>query len=405
MTKFVSNAPLSYLVMLVLVGATACTSTTQPDPGSSTSVAKPTVSATTPSLTSPPSEAQLSFASQPITLTVGNAVSTAEGAPTYIFEVSTNPAFSSFVSRTTGVAEGAGGRTSLTLSKLAGATTYYWRALITAAGESGPVSSVAVFTIGPEVVLQAPELLTPNAGSNVSDRPVLVLKNAQRTGPAGELLYEVEVSEQASFATTAYSAFVPERDGGTTEHTVGSALDADKTYYWRARAESQSAKIVGPYSAVSSFKVTNGLDLRTAEIVIGPKNIADWQETARITDAFFDPIGEQLCILHTRLGAWPPAVFADDGTTTEGNQWVFANIKGKWYGGAADYYRPGQACKGLNAESIGRDAFYQTPGSPAYSWQPEPGEIFAVMVSTPARAWPSYATYDERSDIVFIRWP
>jgi len=407
--RFMNHPRIALLALLVpVVMAAACSDSTSPTQASSVDGSvqapeQPTVSSTTPRPTSPTAGVTVPFVSQPVRLVVTNAVSTAPDAPTYTFQVSTDPAFGSLVANLTSVAAG-DGQTAVTLNRLAGSTTYYWRALIVAAGEPGPISAASNFTVGPEVVIQAPVLVSPAGGSTVSDTPTLTVANAARTGPAGELQYRFEIADNAAFSATVYSVVVPERPGGTTSHVVTKELE-EKTYYWRALAASPAAEVVGPFSTTGAFRVQKGIDLRAATIVIGPSSVANWEETARITSAYFDPAQEQLCIFHTRLGLWPKTLFASDGTTVEGNQWVFANINGRWIGGAADYYRPGQACKGLNAESIGRDAFYQTPNSPAYSWQPKSGEIFAVMASTPARAWPTFKTYDERSNIVFIRWP
>ena len=66
---------------------------------------------------------------------------------------------------------------------------------------------------------------------------------------------------------------------------------------------------------------------------------------------------------------------------------------------------PRPACKGIDEFSIGRDAFYLKPQSPIYSWIPQSGEVFAVMSTTPARAWPTFRTYDERTNVELVRWP
>ena len=137
--------------------------------------------------------------------------------------------------------------------------------------------------------------------------------------------------------------------------------------------------------------------------MLGPSNVADWPQTSTVTGTRAIP--HELCIWHTRLGNWPNTIFFDDpNTRVEGNQWVFANIGGRWYGGAADWYRPGQACKDVTADSIARDAFYSPSMEPLRSWVPRQGEVFGVMSTTPARAWPQMRTLDERSNIVLIRW-
>ena len=45
------------------------------------------------------------------------------------------------------------------------------------------------------------------------------------------------------------------------------------------------------------------------------------------------------------------------------------------------------------------------PNSPIYSWIPQSGETFAVMSTTPARAWPQFRTYDERTNVQLVIWP
>jgi len=143
------------------------------------------------------------------------------------------------------------------------------------------------------------------------------------------------------------------------------------------------------------------LDLNQVSIVLGPANIAAWPQTSTMTGV---KTTDGLCTYHTKLGQWPTVGFFDTGAPIEGNQWVFANINGRWYGGAGEWQRPGQACKAVTAEDIGSGTFYADNWEPRRVWVPRPGELFAVMVSTPARAWPSMRTVDERSNVVLARW-
>ncbi len=144
------------------------------------------------------------------------------------------------------------------------------------------------------------------------------------------------------------------------------------------------------------------LDLSSAIIVRGP-SVASWPQTSTVTSTV--AADHNLCIFHTKLGQWPSTIFFDDpNTVLEGNQWVFANINGQWYGGAADWYRPGQACKDVTPQTIARDAFYNDSEEPLRSWVPRVGETFGLMASTPARAWPAMRTLDERSNVVLVRW-
>ena len=44
-------------------------------------------------------------------------------------------------------------------------------------------------------------------------------------------------------------------------------------------------------------------------------------------------VDHDLCIYHTKLGQWPSGIFfGDPYTLLEGNQWVVANIGGRWGG-------------------------------------------------------------------------
>jgi hypothetical protein len=143
------------------------------------------------------------------------------------------------------------------------------------------------------------------------------------------------------------------------------------------------------------------IDLNQVTIVLGPANIASWPQTATVTGTKASQ-GE-LCVYTTKTGLWPTSLFFDTNALIEGNQWVFANIGGRWYGGAGEWQRPGQACKPVPLENMGADTFYGDNMEPLRSWRPQPGEVFGVMASTPARAWPSMRTVDERSNVVLIR--
>ena len=143
------------------------------------------------------------------------------------------------------------------------------------------------------------------------------------------------------------------------------------------------------------------IDLNQVTIVLGPKNIGSWPQTSTMTSV---TTTDGLCTFHTKLGQWPTVEFFDTGAPIDGNQWVFAFINGRWYGGAGEWQRPGQACKAVTREDIGAGTFYSPGWEPLTSWVPSPGEVFGVMESTPARAWPAMRTIDERSNVVLVRW-
>ena len=112
------------------------------------------------------------------------------------------------------------------------------------------------------------------------------------------------------------------------------------------------------------------------------------------------PVWDERYVFHTQLGSWPATDFFEFGPILEGNQFIFANINGVWHGGAADWYRPGQACKGVD-DNIGRDSFSVGPLS---NWVPRPGEVFGIAATTPSRLYPGFKTLDHRSDVALIVW-
>lgn len=145
----------------------------------------------------------------------------------------------------------------------------------------------------------------------------------------------------------------------------------------------------------------DAIDLRRVVVVKG-ENIADWEVTSRMTRVLASN-RDGLCTGHTRSGLWPRlAFFGDPQVEVEGNQWVFARINGTWYGGAGEWLRPGQTCKGVVPVShVGCGVFYDS--QPLKSWVPRRGELVGFAVSAPARAgrWGEA----ERSNVVLIRWP
>jgi hypothetical protein len=87
----------------------------------------------------------------------------------------------------------------------------------------------------------------------------------------------------------------------------------------------------------------------------------------------------------------------------QGNQWMFAFINGRWYGGAARWFRPGQACKGINNDPFA-GTFYMDGSEPLRSYVPQPGDTIGLMATTPNRFYPSMFTRAERTNVVLVRF-
>ena len=391
----------------------------------------PGVDITSPGMVQPANLARIPADQQPVTFTVGNASSSGPRPLSYRFEVASDIAFSSVILTREGVQAGSDGQTSLKLSDpLASDRVYFWRARAEDGANTGPYSGPRQFSIYTPLSLGAPIPVSPiNNAVASSLRPAVVWQNSPRSGPPAAVIYTIEASDSSAF-TNSITAALEEQPGGQTTYQTPQDLPSDRQVFWRVRASAGDPLTVGPWSAAQVFRTpapapapppttpppsggggggTGGgsgpapndeLDLRNVTILKGPSGIVNWSVASTITRT--SQGNGELCIWHSQIGRWPSTIFfGDPGTLVEGNQWVFANIGGRWYAGAADWYRPGQACKAVDAQSIGRDAFDQEP---LHSWVPRPGEVFGVMSTTPARVWPDMRTLDVRTNIVLMRW-
>lgn len=370
-----------------------------------------------PGLSKPATGARFAVEEQPVSLTIQNSTTNGERTVHYAFEVSADASFATKLVNQDGVAAGTTGFTTFKLpSNLAPERTYYWRSQARDGANSSEYSNATTFAVFTPVVLQAPALVSPINSERVASRtPDLTWTNATRTGPAGPVSYALQIATDEGF-TGVIASWTAAEGTTRTVSAVPTTLSYDARYFWRVRAV--EATVTGPWSSAQTFlapatpaptptptpipsgNAADEIDLRTTTILLGPSAFASWPVASAVSNVRQG--GGELCIFHSSLGQWPSTQFFDDpNTLVEGNQWVFAFIGGRWYGGAADWYRPGQACKGVDAQSIGHDAFSQEP---LHSWVPQPGELYGVAASTPARAWPAMATVDQRSNTKTARW-
>jgi hypothetical protein len=402
----------------VVCSLTACETSKSSNP-LSPSVAGPIkgVNITAPQAVSPTQGARIATGDQPITLTVRNAQTNGQRPLSYVFEVAIDANFAQKVYSHTGITPGDGQTSHKIGDALSADHTYYWRARAVDGANSGDFMPPATFAIFTPVVFGAPGLAQPANGARVSSlRPVFVLTNSPRSGPVGAIVYVIDVALDAGFTQRVTLVSGPEQPN-QTQLTPGQDLPAGKQIFWRARATDASNE--GPWSAAAMFTTpssggspspgpspnpnpqpgpaaNDAIDLRTVSIVKGA-DITGWSVTSTLTRV---TIGNgQLCTEHTKAGRWPAVPFFSDPATVEGNQWIFANIGGRWYGGAGEWLRPGQTCKGIDS-NFARDSF---AGTIMANWYPRSGEQVGFAVSTPARAgqWGP----PERSNVVLVPWP
>lgn len=244
------------LTGVALVALSACQTSKSSNP-LSPSVAGPIpgVSITAPKLLQPGSGASVDASAQPLTLTLENASTTGVRPLTYVIEVALDGAFANKVYSREGVAPGGNGRTSLRLSDaLAADRTYYWRARAQDGANAGPYANAVKFTVYTPIVLEAPDLASPDNNAQLPTRtPTFVITNARRSGPAGAVTYTLQVAKNQAFSSLVAQHEVPEALPNTKK-ALTTELAGNTKYYWRVRAwENSSRKVVGPWSATFAF--------------------------------------------------------------------------------------------------------------------------------------------------------
>jgi len=318
-------------------------------------------------------------------------------------QVAVSDTFGTLPASVTGVAETPGATTEGSLPVLEGRRTYFWRSRATVDGVSSAFSGTRTFVVRPQITIQPPVALTPADGGRVfTGRPTFTVRNATRTGDAGLLTYDFQVSTTATFASIAASGSVAE---GAMETSWSPTSDLPLGhFYWRARAVDVTNQVTSAFSASPVFErrpsTGDFFDLSTATILLGPGNVASWPVSAQITTASVNL--SEVCINHPGLLSWPSTIFFDEpGELVQGNQWMFAFINGRWYGAAGRWFRPGQACKAAGNEPFS-GTFYQDQTEPLRSYVPRAGDTIGLMSTTPNRLWPSMSTLDQRTNVVLV---
>jgi hypothetical protein len=349
-----------------------------------TSVTANGVTLTTPRPTTPASGASVRFAEQPLTLTTRNASSTGAAPLTYTFQIASDAAFAAIAFSRDGVTEGGSGTTSVTADKLQGDRPYWWRVRANSGSAAGLFSAPSTFTLGPEVVLQAPVLVSPGNGGNFGGNAPLVVNNVSRSGPAGTISYRFEVADSSSFSNIVFTSTVNEGGGSQTQVTLNARLTTNATYFWRVIASDPSNGVTAPTSAVSSFRFVP-FDMSQAIILNSPADLGSWPETSKITSINISPSWFQVEFdKRDGPGRWPDVVPAGwDGAlqytlgmcvNPNGNQWYCSAVVQFWHGRTLTDSAPPSA--------VGLEWFYD-PGrwGAIHFYQPREGELVGLFAA------------------------
>jgi len=407
-------------VLALFVVTTACekSSPARPSevesPASTASVtdANTGVTVTTPQPLTPTTNQQFKYSEQPLTLTVKNAISSGATGLTYSFEVATDAGFASKVYTKEGVPEGANGQTAQLIDKLAGDRNYFWRSRVTSGSTVGPNSNARGFNVGPEVVIQAPVLVSPAQNGTASGSPAFVVNNAARTGPAGTIFYRFEVSNAASFNPIVFTSTVAEQGGGQTSvsWTVPTGTPAG-TFFWRVQASDPSNAVTSALSAVFSFTY-QPFDMRQAIIVDSPPDLGFWAESAKITSIEFSP--EAFLVDFDRRNGpdrWRDLSFGDGGPgTIQYTLGMCLNINRQWYCSAVVQFWHGRELSASTPPSyVARNWFYDSRWGAMQGYQPSNGEIVGLFAGTGNirdKAYPRGACPQicERTNVAMVPW-
>jgi hypothetical protein len=365
------------------------------------------VTLTTPALSTPTAGQSFKFTEQPLTLVVKNAITTGTAALTYTFQVSTDAAFATPAFSQDGIAQGANGSTSITLPKLPGplAKNYFWRARASSGGTVGLFTPARTFTIGPEVILQAPVLASPGSGATVSGTATMTTNNVQRSGPVTAITYRFDLADTSAFGHIVFTTTVPEQAGPSTTVTVSNPLGAG-TYFWRVQAFDNASTVSSPMSTASAFVYTP-FSLSQATMVSSPFDFANWGETAKITNVTF--YNDYFAVDFDRRDGpdrWPDVPFGSG--SLQYTLGLCGNIRDHWYCSAAiQFWYQRDLGASAPPRDISLEWFYDARWGPMAGWQPQDGETVGVFVCAGDcrnndAGDRSYVK--ERSNVVFVPW-
>jgi len=338
-----------------------------------------------PRPTTPQNGILISYGAQPITLSVGNAISTGSSALTYTFEVAADAGFAQKNYTKDNVAGGANGNTSQTIDRLGGSRTYYWRVQANLGGAAGPYSVVQTFTIGPEVILGTPTLTSPINGAPGFSPLSLTINNISRTGPAGAIVYQVDIAASEAFGSILFTTEAAEQSGPQTTVTAAvSGLVSGTTYFWRARATDRGNNITTPYSSAASF-VVQSFNIRTAKFWDNPPDTGSWPIGAKITSIEFTGFSMRVDF-DRREGPnrWPDVVPPGWVGGLQYTLGICRNIAGEWHCSAVVQFWNGRSLDDTApASRFWREWWYDSARwGPLASVRPEEGETMGVFVAS-----------------------
>jgi hypothetical protein len=286
----------------------------------------------------------------------------------------------------------------------------------------GPVNGTQVLhkaQPAAHVVFDAPVPVSPTPNAFMSTlRPKFIVTDATRTGPVGDVSYQIEVASDELFSNV-YATWTVAEQPGQTSFEMPRDLAYSKVYFWHVRASDPTTP--GPWSRTLAIQVTDppppppppsggqdAIDLHQASVSGGsPADVANWSVTARLTALDFQ--GNGVAVQFTKRdgpGRWPDVVPPGWGGGIEYTLWMVVNVDGRWYtSGGVEYWN------GLGRSGGPPSAFtsnwYYSPAvwGPLATHQPAPGEQVGFFVTAGDARAKDVRAVTERSNVVMVPFP
>ena len=248
-----------HFIAAVLVASfvIACDATKSSNPLSpSVAGPMPGVAITTPKPLEPNNGWELDNNTQPVRLMLENSSSSGPRPVTYIFEVASDAGFANLVFSRGGVAPGDEGRTTIQMSdRLPTGVPFFWRAKAEDGANVSAYSAPVSFSVVTPVIIDMPVPLSPVGATEIeTNQPTFHIRNPARSGPAGALVYQLQVGPHEAFAIS--NCRVSDRGAARRDAVRRAPAVAVQPAVLLARAVFRhgSSGVVGPWSAAQPFR-------------------------------------------------------------------------------------------------------------------------------------------------------
>ena len=286
----------------------------------------------------------------------------------------------------------------------------------------GPVSGTQVLHKAQpaHVVFEAPTPVSPTPNAFVSTlRPKFIVTDAPRTGPVGDVSYQIEVATDEPFSNV-YATWTVAEQPGQTAFDMPKDLAYSRVYFWHVRASDPTTP--GPWSRTLAIQVTDpppppppvnsggqdAIDLHSASVSGGsPTDVANWPITTQLSVLDFN--GSGVAVQFSKEngpGRWPDCVPPGWDGGIEYTLWMVVNVGGHWYtSGGVEYWN------GLGRSGGPPSRFQSNWYYTAAVWgllathQPAPGEMVGFFVTAGDARAKDVRLVTERSNVVLVPFP